>query len=203
MRALLVAVASSVLWGCGGVASEFPASDETTTQLDARLVGFWRIDWEASTPKGEGPKTDRGESVLAIGRKEGADQALEMVSLELDAESKLALDRNDLRATTIGGRSYASVTGGKIEKWVVVRYDVADEETLRVSVMDEKVVAADVRSKAAAGTVEESKATGSDEPTTHVLLTMPTAVLRSYLERRGDDVYRRDGVLVLRRVRLK
>jgi hypothetical protein len=122
--------------------------------------------------------------------------------VELKEDSTVHVNRTTVRTTAIGGRPYASAKSDEGEAWYVLRYDMPDDSTVRVLAMDERTVAADVRAEGVAGKVEESKGPSDGEPTLTVTLTPATALLRAYLELRGDDVYRKDRVLVLRRVRL-
>jgi hypothetical protein len=208
MRARTSAILlATLLSGCGGVFSTQPASDDTTSRLDERLVGFWRIDVDATPGAKDGSSND---SILVVGHKKGAEKTLEVVGVELHQDKTIETSRYDVRATTIEKRALASLKlvndkeedKGK-EGWVVLRYEMPDADTLRVLAMDEKAVAADVRAEKLAGTVAESKKDGGGEPDLTVTLTASTTVLRAYLDQRGDDVMKTAKPLVLRRLRLR
>ena len=163
MRARTASVLlAALLGGCGGVFSRSPASDEATTRYDERLVGYWRVDEEA-TP---GAKADapRDESILVAGRRAGSEQALELMIVTLKRDKTLETSRSGLSPTTIGAKEYASVrVPADKEKdkdaaaWTVLRYSMPDADTLRVLGMEEKTAAADVRAGKIPGSVSESK----------------------------------------------
>jgi hypothetical protein len=205
-RFAIAAVAALGLAACGGVTSTSPASDASTTRLDERLLGFWRVD-DASTPDSKG--TDQRGEVFAVGkRKDGT--ALTMVLVQLRGDGTLDSGRHDVLPTTIGPRDYASLTGtddaGKradARSWNVVRYEMPDADTLRVIGMEEKAVAADVRSKAVPGSVSETKDEAAGKTTLDVTIDASTEVLRAYLEKRGDAILRPERPLVLRRIRMR
>jgi hypothetical protein len=94
--------------------------------------------------------------------------------------------------TAIAGKDYASVhLSAKGDSCLLMRYE-----------MEEAPVAADVRAGVVAGGVVEPKAPADPKGPPTVTLDVPTGVLRAYLEKRGDGIYRRDRPLVLRRLRL-
>jgi hypothetical protein len=206
MRArTLPTLLATLLAGCGGgVYSTHPASDETTTRPDARLVGLWRVDLEAMRTGSSEPRQDEGGAVFAIGRLPDSERALRVVMVTWSEKGAVESSAFETWPTTIAGRDYASLhLSEKGNSSVVLRYDLSDPDTLRVLAMEEKVVAADVRAGVIAGGVKEPE---TDPPAvgegTTVTLDVPTAVLRAYLEKRGDDIYRRERPLVLRRVPL-
>jgi hypothetical protein len=105
--------------------------------------------------------------------------------------------------TAIAGKDYASVhLSAKGDSCLLMRYEMEDADTVRVLSMEEAPVAADVRAGVVAGGVVEPKAPADPKGPPTVTLDVPTGVLRAYLEKRGDGIYRRDRPLVLRRLRL-
>jgi hypothetical protein len=211
MRRCLVLVVASLLAGCGGVVSEHPASDDATTHVDERLIGFWRADLEAS-----GGKTKDGvdDAVIAIGKGREPASGLEFVLVTVDEEGELEVVRDAVRATAIGGKPYLSVrmterpapAEKKSERpttgWFVLRYDVPEPGVLRVLGMDVPTVAKDVNEKKVAGTVPPSEP-GADPESVLVTLSASTEALRAWLESRGDALFKADKPLVLRRLVLR
>ena len=185
-----------LLAGCGGVFARFPASDGATTRADDRLIGFWRVDYEASHA---GADAGRDEGVVAVGRRSSTDPALHVTTLTLRTGEILESTTGELSPTTIATRDYVSVRseGDKPEDtfWTVLRYDLPDADTLRVLSMDEKKAAVDVRSGAVKGKASESK-----DGVVTVTIDAATTALRAYLESRGDGVFRTERPLVLRRI---
>ena len=208
-----------LLAGCGGVASTVPASDEATSRVDERLLGFWRVDTTA-TPDA------KNEGILVVGRHEGSDKTLDLVTVSFNRDHRIEVDRGEFLATTIEKQEYASLrvpgkgppndkdagmgdeTGGKDGEpgkaaWFLLRYTMPDGDTLRVLGMSEKETAADVRAGKVPGRVDESKSAGSGEPTLNVTLQATTTVLRAYLGSRGEAVFKADKPLVLRRLSVR
>ena len=75
-----------LLAGCGGVASTVPASDEATSRVDERLLGFWRVDTTA-TPDA------KNEGILVVGRHEGSDKTLDLVTVSFNRDHRIEVDR--------------------------------------------------------------------------------------------------------------
>jgi hypothetical protein len=195
MRTLVLSLAFALggagVAGCGAVVSEEPASDATTSEVDDRLVGFWRVDWAASAPPSGRPGEPPPDVIFAVGRRSGPEPFLELAYVGLRKDRTLEVSKEELRTTTIAGLRHASLFEASPGAWHVLRYDVLDDATLRVFGLDEKKVAADVREGAVEGRVDRGPP----------VLTASTAELGSWLERRGDAVYRTESPLVLRRIR--
>lgn len=196
----IASLAMLLLAGCGGTFTRSPASDAATTKDDARLLGFWRVDYEASKA---GPETAHDEGIVVVGRRSDKDPGLRVTTMTLRKGEILETITGDTSPTSIAGKDYASVAmGAAPEKpedgalWTVLRYDLPDADTLRVLGMDEKKAAADVHSGAVSGTTSDPKKEG---PMT-VTIDASTAALRTWLAARGDDLYRTDHPLVLRRL---
>ena len=209
MRAPTVSILlATLLGGCGGVLSRNPASDGATTKDDERLVGFWYVEDQAPGSGRADPSHDA--SILVVGRKAAGERSLELVGVTLKRDTTLDVLRGEALATTIGAKDYASTRFPREDSkpsdgaaWSVVRYDMPDGDTLRVLGMEEKTVASDVRAGKIPGSVSESKEPPGVEPKITVTLETSTAVLRAYLEQRGDGVFGADKPLVLRRLRTK
>jgi hypothetical protein len=213
MRRWLVGALTLLLAGCGGVLSEHAASDDTTTQVDARLVGFWRVDWEASGAKGGG-EADQG--LFAVGKRKAPDTGLELAVVMLDKEGTLEVQRAALRATAIAGKSYVSIDSTPKPKvgetapeganpkpqWAICRYEVPEPGVLRILVMDVPTVAKDVNEKKVSGTVPPPGQWETPDTVT-INLSATTYALRAWLEGRGDAVFKVDKPLVLRRIDLR
>jgi hypothetical protein len=194
MRAIVVGLLASLFAACGGAYSINPASEGSQTGQDARLVGFWRAEGESA----------KEQDVLAVGRRDEQTPGFDLVYVSLKGDT-LESNRMDMWPTKIGGKDYASIgfaKEGKPEtrRWMILRYDVPDPDTLRVFGMDEKTVAGEVRDKKVSGEVSQSK---DEPPTTTVTLDASTSVLRAWLEARGDGLYNVEKPLVLKRVRFK
>lgn len=187
-----------LLAGCGGVFSKHPASDDESSRLDERLVGFWRVDAAS--------KADLDELVLVIGKKAGSERALELVAVGLQGDRTIKTSRAEFYATTIASKDWASVLLPREREersdpvWGVVRYELADADTLRVVALDETKVAADVRASKVVGEVVDGVGAGA---TPTVTLDVPIGVLRAWLEARADAVVRGDEPLVLKRLKVR
>ncbi len=198
-----------LLGGCGGVVCENPASDEATTVVDERLIGFWRVDSDASGGAKAGDEKD--EVMLVVGRRPGDEGTLDVLHVSLDHGAVLQSERDELRPTAIDGKALVSLRHeDKSDEWAprkvtwsVMRYDLPDGQTLRVLAMEEKAVAEDVRAGKVPGTVQESKAPDGTVSSVHVTLSAGTEALRSYLSRRGDSAFAKDRPLVLKRLNLR
>jgi hypothetical protein len=92
--------------------------------------------------------------------------------------------------------------GPKEPSWIVVRYQVEGADLLRVLGMDEGVVAKDVNAGTIPGRAPEPKP-GEDASARTVTLEATTPVLRAWLEKRGDALWKKDEPLVLRRLKLE
>ena len=207
MRAVSVLLAV-FLGGCGGVVSTAPASDEVTSRVDERLVGFWRVDYASSLPGKT--EANREDSILVIGRKKGAEKTFELLGVTLHGDQTIESSNDEFDVTTINQKDYASLKQplrvereAKAPSWFVVRYEMPDADTLRVFAMDEKAVAADVKAGTITGNVSESKATKLVSSFLTVELTASTTVLRAYLELHADTAFAKDRLMVLRRLHLK
>jgi hypothetical protein len=151
--------------------------------------------------------------MFVIGRKRGSDTEMQIAFVDVDEDSVLDLGQLDLRVTTIRNRGVASVrqvpgmsgrSEDSEEAWIVLRYDVLDEgRTLRVLGMNEETVAADVRDNAVRGEVKDQALPYGTETLRIVVLTETTTALRDYLAVRGDEIYRKDRPLLLRRLVVK
>jgi hypothetical protein len=199
MRARLLApFAALLLAACGGVYSTHPASDETTTRFDERLIGFWRVDAPATFGA---QKAEAQVAVLAVGRAEAGKVGLRVGMLSMEGEVVTAF-QGDLAPTTIASRDHASVRLSERDpSWIVVRYEL-EGEVLRVLGMDAEVVTKDVRAGAVAGRATERKE-GELSFVRTVTLEATTPVLRAWLEKRGDALWKKDEPLVLRRLKLE
>lgn len=194
-----------LLTGCGGVLSEHPASDDATTRVDERLIGFWRVDWRASTGKDGAGANEPG--LLVVGRRDAPEGGLELLTVTLKQGAVLDVDREPLRATSIAGKPYVSVhvTGEGTppqEAWIVLRYDVPEEGVLRVLAMDVPTVAKDVREGRIPGQAPPPKP-GASEDSVLVTLSANTPALRAWLEQAGDGLFADGKPLVLRRLDLR
>ena len=168
----------------------------------------------------------KDEGILVVGRHKGSDTTLDLVTVSLNHDHRIEVDRGEFLATTIEKQEYASLrvpgngppddkdagmgdeTGAKQSEkataaWFVLRYTMPDGDTLRVLGMSEKTVAADVRAGKVPGRVDESKGILGGEPTLNVTLEATTTALRAYLESRGEAVFKADKPLVLRRLSVR
>jgi hypothetical protein len=207
---------ATLLAGCGGVGSTVPASDDATSRADERLLGFWRVDSTATPDM-------KDEGVFVVGKHKGSEKLFDLVTVSLNHEKSIELGRAEFLATSIEGKDHVSLRllemGSLDEKdagvgdekpdeksspqWIVLRYAMPDDDTLRVVAMSEKEAAADVRAGKIAGRVQESKGAKDAEPTLNVTLEATTTALRAYLDSRGEGVFKSDKPLVLRRLRLR
>ncbi len=205
MKACGLGIVALLLSGCGGVLSEHPASDDATSRVDERLIGFWRVDGKASTGK-DGPASQE-PGLLVVGRRDGPEGGLELLTVSLKQGAVLDVAREPLRATSIAGKPYASVhvTGDGSPprpSWLVLRYDVPEEGVLRVLAMDVPKVANEVREGRIAGHAPEP-GPGRSGDSVLVTLSADTAALRAWLEQAGDGLFADGKPLVLRRLDLR
>jgi hypothetical protein len=192
-------LAACLLAGCGGVYTTSPASDKATTRDDDRLVGFWRAEGGSAAPL----LSDDGDRTIFVIGKDPKSRLPRLRTITLLHAGDISENDCLVRATSIGGRDHVSIHGPEGNSWwTVFRYEVLDVDTIRVLAMDENKVAADVKSGVVSGQAERWT---TDDGKSHVAVTLDgsTAVLRQYVERRGDEVYATDRPLVLRRVRMR
>lgn len=212
MRRSIFGLVAVLLAGCGGVYSEQPASDDASTKVDERLIGFWRVDLAASGEPDNGTGT---RFVFVVGKRKPPETGLELLAVGLDKDGVFGdVTREALRATTIGGKPYASLqvmqksAGNTAEAeqakdesgWVILRYDVSEPGVLRVLGMDETAVKKDVTEKRIAGTAPETKPGEAPAKDEVINLSATTYALRAWLESRGDALFKTGKPFVLRRL---
>lgn len=196
--ATLAATCLLLLGGCGGVAFEHPLSDDETSQVDERLIGFWEpipasVDAEEPAP---GDLWHR----LAVGKVAGKPNRMEVVTLEITAGS-VKVQRAVLLATRIGDDRYLSLLDlNKVEKgYLVVRYDLPADDRLRFQILDE-----DVFAKAVDAGELEGQVTGGgrddDDAALTVHVTSSTAALRAWIEAHADTCVKTKRVTLRRLV---
>jgi hypothetical protein len=200
-RTLPLALVLCSLAGCTSPAfREVPAGEA----IASPPLGLWQVDWKATDP--EKKLTDRPPTIFAIGRKRGApDGLLEAVAISVK-DDELDVNRSELRAVTLGGRSYASLRDPSSvhydEYWFLFRYDVLEDGRIRAFVLDEARVKADVRDKVVSGVVNEPHA-GILPGWVPVEVNAGPGPLATYLEKRGDAIFAKDRSLVLKRLHLE
>jgi hypothetical protein len=195
--AIALALAATLVAGCGGVSSVHPLSDEAATRVDRTLVGFWTpLDVDAKpTPTGA-----RDQTLLAIGLVSPERRVMSLTWITVKADGTVETSAARFTATRIGPRDCASLfLAEEGTSCVPLRYELVGTDALRVYGLDEHVVASDVKAGRVAGGVKEAEAgTAPSAPT--VSLTAPTATLRAYLEANDARVWKTAKPLVLRRV---
>lgn len=196
-RALLLALLT-VLTGCPP-SSKNPLSDDATTAVDQRLVGWWE-----AIPK-EGELAEADERFL-IGRHGEDDRRMELGMLRLDEEGRLRVDRVEMRATTLDGSAYLSLADGTQPGFMLVRYVVQDEDRIELHLLSEKVVVEAIESGALAGTIEVVERASPEDPGITVskdriiTITASTPDLRSWVQANAEACFDPDTPVRYRRV---
>ena len=197
--ATLAATCLLVLGGCGGVTFEEPLSDEKTTEVDERLVGFWEVVATSIGEEEPGP----GElwTQIAVGRAKAGGKGMEAAALEVE-DGVVDVQRLEVWPTTIGEHRYLSLRNPEEAEhgWFVIQYTIEAENELRVRVLDPEACAKSVD----AGEIE-GEAKGPDRGHEVVSLTVEitagTDAVRAWIEKRGDSLFTAKTVSLRRLVR--
>jgi len=190
-HALLVALSGLLLAGCGAVEFDHPLSDEKTSVVDERLIGFWEPTEETvgTAHQGEGMLIPR----LAVGRDREQGKLMEALSLEMEDDGTVTVKRLALRATKIGAHHYLSVKDtGESTRWWVVRYDLPEKDLLRLWFPDQDAFAKAVKAGELAGEVRRRE-TGNELGDLEVRVTSPPTAVRAWLEAHADTCVMEDS----------
>ena len=182
--ATLAATCLLLLGGCGSVTFENPLSDDETTQVDERLVGYWEPIPESIDAPEPGP----GDlwHHLVVGRlAEGSDR-MEAVVLDVDS-GVVKVTRIEIRPTRIGDKRYMSlINRDEVEKgYYVVRYDMPADNRIRLQLVDEDVFAKAVETGALKGKAPGA-ADGDEKPSRYPHVMATTAELRAWILAHAD-----------------
>ena len=177
--ATLAATCMLVLGGCGGVGFEHPLSDAKTTAVDEQLIGFWE---PVASSLGEAdPEPGDLWPRIAVGKAADSATAMEAVALEVE-DGVVTVKRLELLATRIGAHRYLSLRDPQEtdKRWMVVRYDVTDDDLLRAQVLDAEVFAQAVDAGELKGEVR-SPERGHEVPSLTVEIAARTDEVRTWL----------------------
>lgn len=184
MGLLCVAVLALGLAGCGGVQSDHPLSDASTSVLDERLIGVWEI-----VPK-KADEAAKPQPRAYVGKLKDRSRVLELVTIDFDEEKHLVVNRWRLYTTKLGHSSCFSLGDKSGKAYFLFRYTLDAKGRLWLQALDEDKVAAAIRAKKIAGRVKEHPK--DEEPGLfefrlgkyeEVRLTAPTKALRAWLEK--------------------
>jgi hypothetical protein len=176
--ALLLVLISAA--GC--VLNDEPLSDEKTSTIDERLIGTWRVTTIDSTEK-------RSELTMVIARKADVAKALE-VTFDNGKEKATT----DLFATTIGNEHFVSfkpVLGKekdpeKLPYFLILKYDVGDDGSMPVHLLDLKFFLDAVRRNELTGDKDNGNIVLA------VLLHENPETIRKFIEQGGEKCMAKD-----------
>jgi hypothetical protein len=183
--------------GCtsGCVVSKYPLSAEADSTLDRRLIGTWEIVRE---------NQDRDPAHFVVERKAESNAMLLVKSTDPKEKGQPL----EALPTELGKHHYLSIRGfdeKHKDVWCIFQYEWLDDDSFRLRLMDEKVLADEVNSKRVHGRVSERsngarKEDQKKEVVTDVLLEEPTDPLREYVEKSGDKIFGQEW-MTFRRVK--
>lgn len=177
--------------GCSIPVSENPLTDEKTSTLDGRLIGYWRY-----VPKKKG---DTGPPPYVIGRLKDKPNVLEMTWVELDGEGHVTVTQSPLYATKIGEEHYLSISTQERDPdkrksaFLITRYEL-DDDTCRLYCMEPEQIVAAIEGGKLKGVVKRSKRKeGADpnEPTNYeeIRITAEPKELAEFLKGQGKTCF--------------
>jgi len=138
-----------LLAGCGEVLSDAPMSDASNSVLDERLIGAWEL------VPGDARDAGKDEPRIYVGKLKGSKSALEAVTIDLDKDKRINVQRYRVFTTRIGEASFLSVTNAKEKDYGLVRYTLDGEGHLHLQDLDEEKVASEIQTRKIAGHVKE------------------------------------------------
>jgi hypothetical protein len=175
------------------VTSEHPLSGEKDTELNERLIGYWRLVGSGEEP--HEPEDDEVIPQFVIARTKSSDRQLEMVVLMLDEKGYARVRRVPVLATQLGGHDYVSLLAEDEEKdergYFLLRYALPEDDLLHVWILNPQMTAAEL---------DLGKIEGRKEEHGSVHLTSDTAALRAWLKERAGEVIEEEKFLVFRRL---
>lgn len=161
----ILMAAALVSSGCAIPVSELPLSDEKTSTLDERLIGYWKY-----VPK------DKDEEVppapYLIGRTKDQPNVLQMTWVELDDEKIAKVKQTPLYTTIIGDEYFISLTmddvAGEKEAakapFLIARYEVSDEGLAHLFLMKPDEIAAAIEGGKLKGVVKRQRRSEGEDP---------------------------------------
>lgn len=184
----------SCLSGCTIVTLDKPLTDEATSVIDKRLIGYWQ---DADTKKNyDGPPPP-----FVIGRVKDKKNMLELVGAGLDEHKNVSIQRVLLYATSINDEHYltAAFTDNGKQFYTLVRYKFVDDDTVRTFLLNTEVLATAIEKHQLAGVVVRDEKS-ADKRLREVRITAEPAELTKYLKEHGAACFVTEGG-VARRVK--
>lgn len=197
----IVFAASLGSLGCTIPVSEHPLTDEKTSTLDERLIGYWRF-----IPQEKEEKPPPAPHIVS--RVKDKPNCLQMTFIELDGEGYANVQTILLFTTKIGEECYLSYNAeqerDKKPGYLIARYELADDEG-KLFLMNPDEAAAAIDGGKLKGVVKrQARRAGADpnEPVRYdeIRITAEPKEIAEFLKARGKACYVLDHPLVFRRV---
>ncbi len=218
-RSILLAFAVAMI-SISACVPEFshPLSDEKTSRIDPQLLGRWEIIDEEKDTDDKKKRTD----FFILSRREGAENTLDFREERLPASgkngSKPVIDKTnpfDIAFTTkIGSERYLTLGGVKGDQddtigaakgdqnqekaYFICRYNISKDGLLTIYLMDKDILGQDVALKKIHGIVKYSGKHKNHFDS--VLITAEPSDIAKYLKTNGDECFKDDLALKLKRV---
>jgi len=206
MHVLFRSVVAAALTGlalanasCTMVVSEHPLSDEKTSKLDERAIGFWEI-----VPEEKDKEKPRAQ--FAVGRVKEKKNSLEMVALELHKD-QVQVKRFPVYTTVLDNRRYLS-WGNAEEKdpgFFILHYKFADEKTVHLYELNPDFVGDAIQRGELAGNAvrrEESKDPKDAGPKyKSVLITAESKEIAAFVKKNAAKCFEMDRHGTLKRIK--
>ena len=198
--ALLLAVALLLLLetGCSVPASLHPLSDDETSEVDEKLVGYWQVIDEDTD------RDDPPPPPFTVARKPGTRATMESIYVEINGEKELKVERNLLFTSKVGEQSFISwqQVDDDTVNYVIAAYEFTRKGRLQVLLMDEdKVIEAIEQGRMDGEVVIRTERDKNGVETQHKSgkITASPTQLRRVLSETGLDLFDQDEPMEFKR----
>ena len=198
MRAFLLALSAGaclLMTGCPIPLSTHPLSDETSSEIDQRLIGTWEIDVRHVHEK-LGNKEGDPTATYHLERTDASKTTLQCAYQRGEGQADASLP---FYTTHLGMHDYfslASRVGDNGKFYVICRYELDDDNNGRFYLMDEHFIIEQIESGKIAGQVDRN-----DGGVQGVRLDADSEKLRELVRRHGDKVFDMKHPLACKRVK--
>ncbi len=206
--AAVIGFASLAASGCALPVSDHPLSDDKTSVIDERLIGYWMY-----VPKDK--DENQPPAPYVIGRVPDKSNTLEVVYTELDSDGYVKVIRLPVYTTTLDERHYLSLTfqSGAAQPYLVLLYKFGDDDTLQFYFPRAHVIAAAIEQGRLPGVVERHKPQPGEETPSgeecakpveprykSIRITATPKELAAFLKENGTACYKVDQPATLKRI---
>jgi hypothetical protein len=203
-RLLLFAAAAAWLFaaGCTFPVSQHPLTDERTSVLDERLIGYWTY---VPRDKEKGPPAP-----YIIGRMKDKPNVLEMTFVELDGDGLAKVTQVPIYAAKLGEERFLSLLMAEegVEKpgYLIARYELDDDDTARLYLLAPDVIVTAIESDKLTGVVKRQKRQEGSNPNDppaiqEVRITAEPKELAAFLKTQGKAVFALDEPMTFKRTK--